>query len=170
MVAIDQRLCRMVVNRLRTPGDGDILVPQRATTLIGTTSWTTDQLDPVPIPQEHIYKMIEEGERLIPAVRRAPIKACFSSARPLVSGNVEADGREVSRGFQIFDHGRRDGLPGLFTVAGGKTTTSRIMGEQMGNLVCRLLGRAIPCRTAEVPMVSYYRYRMETHRAEVMVQ
>ncbi|HYG58237.1 MAG TPA: FAD-dependent oxidoreductase [Symbiobacteriaceae bacterium] len=170
MVALDQRLCRMVVNRLRTPGDGDICVPQRATTLLGTTSWTTDQLDPVAVPQEHIVKMITEGAKLIPAVGHTPIKTAFSSARPLVSGNVEADGREVSRGFQVFDHGRRDGLPGLFTVAGGKTTTSRVMAEQVGNQMCRAVGRNIPCRTAEIPLVPYYRYRIVADRAGVVAQ
>ncbi|MGE5591692.1 MAG: FAD-dependent oxidoreductase, partial [Bacillota bacterium] len=160
MVALDRRLNRRVVNRLRKPGDGDIIVPQRATSLIGTTSWNVDELEPVPVPRDHVVKMVEEGARLIPAVKQTPIKASFSSARPLVSGNLESDGREVSRGFQIFDHGHRDGVPGLISVSGGKTTTSRAMAEHVGNLVCRLTGRDISCRTAEVPLVPYYHYRL----------
>lgn len=160
MVALDRRLNRRVVNRLRKPGDGDIIVPQRATSLIGTTSWNVDELEPVPVPRDHVVRMVEEGARLIPVVKQTPIKASFSSARPLVSGNLESDGREVSRGFQIFDHGHRDGVPGLISVSGGKTTTSRAMAEHVGNLVCRLTGRDISCRTAEVPLVPYYHYRL----------
>ena len=160
MVALDRRLSRRVVNRLRKPGDGDIIVPQRATSLIGTTSWTVDELEPVPVPRDHIVRMVEEGARLIPAARHTPIKASFSSARPLISGNLESDGREVSRGFQTFDHGARDGIPGLVSVSGGKTTTSRAMAEHVGNLIGRLTGRDIPCRTAEVPLAPYYQYRL----------
>jgi len=169
MVATDHRLCKMVINRLRSPGDGDILVPQRATTLLGTTSWTTEQLDPVAVPRDHILKMIGEAAKLVPAVRQTPIKTAFSSARPLVSGNLEADGREVSRGFQIFDHERRDGLGGMLTVAGGKTTTSRIMGQQVGDRICRMTGREIACRTADVKMVPYYRFAVETVRKPARV-
>ncbi len=168
MVAVDRRLSRMVINRLRKPGDGDILVPQRSTTLIGTTSWRCDQLDPVPVPQEHIIRMVREGAALIPAVLETPIKTAFSSARPLVSGNLEADGREISRGFAIMDHGKRDGLSGLITVAGGKTTTSRLVGEQLGDYVCRLLGRDRPCRSAEVPLLPYYRYRLDRNRPVIV--
>lgn len=160
MVALDRRLNRAVVNRLRKPGDGDIVVPQRATSLVGTTSWTVDDLDPVPVPRDHVERLLEEGAHLIPAVKHTPIKTAFSSARPLVSGNLEGDGREVSRGFQVFDHGAWDGVPGLVSVSGGKTTTSRAMAELVGNVVCRLTARELPCHTANVPLLPYYRYRL----------
>lgn len=155
MVALEGRLTRSVVNRLRLPGDGDIVVPQRLTTLVGTTSWITEELDPVPVPWSHVETLIREGSRLIPAIASQPVKAVFASARPLVAGNLEAEGREISRGFQIFDHGR-EGAPGLITVAGGKTTTSRLMAETLGDRVCEQFGRTIPCRTAEVPLRPYY--------------
>ena len=160
MVALEKRLCHMVINRLRRPGDGDILVPQRLTTLLGTTSWKTEELDPVPVPREHIERLVLEGAKLIPACRTAPIKTAFSSARPLISGNLEGDAREVSRGFQVIDHGRLQNVHGLLTVAGGKTTTSRAMGEHVGDWICAITGRAIPCRTASAPLLPYYRYRV----------
>lgn len=159
MVALNARLTRAVVNRLRKPGDGDILVPQRQTTLLGTTSWTVEELDPVPVPREHTERLLQEGIKLLPGVARTPIKTVWSSARPLVSGNLEADGREVSRGFQVIDHGGRDGVHGLISISGGKTTTSRVMAEQVGNLVCAKVGRELPCRTAETPLAPYYAYR-----------
>ena len=38
MVVLNGRLCRMLVNRLRLPADGDIVVPNHSSTIIGTTS------------------------------------------------------------------------------------------------------------------------------------
>lgn len=161
IVAVDARLNHMVVNRLRKPGDGDIIVPQRRTSLIGTTSWIADSPDRLPVPADHIEKMIVEGARLLPAVARVPVKAALSSARPLVAGNLEGEGREISRTFQTFDHEVTDRVANFVTIAGGKTTTSRAMAETLGDLVCRKLGIDAPCRTRETPLHSYRRYRVE---------
>ena len=54
MVTLDCRLNNMVLNRLNKPSDGDIVVPQRATSTIGTTSWTVEDPDLIPIPPEHV--------------------------------------------------------------------------------------------------------------------
>ncbi|MDI3317913.1 MAG: FAD-dependent oxidoreductase [Bacillota bacterium] len=159
MVATAVRLNRRVVNRLRRPGDGDIIVPQRQASLIGTTSWTVEEPDLLEVPPEHVALLIEQGAQLIPAVRGAPLRAAFVAARPLVAGNVEESGREISRTFQTFDHESRDGVRGLITIAGGKTTTSRAMAEAAADLVCRRLGFEAPCRTAELPLRSYRLYR-----------
>jgi len=39
LVAVRGRYCNMVVNRLHASGDGDIVVPQRELSVIGTSSW-----------------------------------------------------------------------------------------------------------------------------------
>ena len=39
MVAVKGRLCNMVVSHLHPPGDGDIVVPQRRLSVVGTTQW-----------------------------------------------------------------------------------------------------------------------------------
>ena len=54
MVTLSRRLCNMVINLLAPPGDGDVVVPQRNTSLLGTTSWTVDDPDNIPIPPEHV--------------------------------------------------------------------------------------------------------------------
>ena len=42
LLAVQGRLCNMVINRLAPPGDGDIIVPQRGLSIIGTTCWLVD--------------------------------------------------------------------------------------------------------------------------------
>jgi len=153
MVTVGKRLNNMVINRLNKPSDGDIVVPQRTTSIIGTTSWPVSDPDLIPIPLEHVNKMIDQGEKLLPAVRQTPLRGVMAVARPLISkGGV--DEREVSRTFECFDH-KRDGVDGFVTISGGKTTTARAMAEKVSDIVCAKLGITAECRTRDVPLASY---------------
>ncbi|HSD84268.1 MAG TPA: FAD-dependent oxidoreductase [Anaerolineae bacterium] len=156
MVSISKRLNQMVVNRLNKPHDGDIVVPQRMTSIIGTTSWKVDDMDAIHIPQEHVDKMLEFGEKMIPALRDHPIRGVMAVARPLI-GKKSADEREVSRTFAGFDH-VHDGVENFVTISGGKTTTARGMAEKISDIVCAKLGFNAPCRTREVVLESYRNY------------
>jgi glycerol-3-phosphate dehydrogenase len=153
MVVLDGRLSNMVLNRLNKPSDGDIVVPQRATSIIGTTSWMVEDPDLIPIPPDHVTKMITQGEQLMPAVRKIPLRAEMAVARPLIVKSG-ADPREVSRTFECFDHAY-DGVEGFVTIAGGKTTTARAMAEKVTDIVCNKLSIAAACRTREVQLASY---------------
>lgn len=153
MVVLDGRLNNMVVNRLNKPSDGDIVVSQRATSIIGTTSWEVKDPDLVPIPPEHVDRMLAAGAELIPDVRRIPVRATMAAARPLIAQAV-TDGRNLSRTFNCYDHAA-DNVPGLVTIAGGKTTTSRAMAERVADVVCAKLGITVPCRTREVRLIPY---------------
>jgi glycerol-3-phosphate dehydrogenase len=156
MVTIGQRLNQMVVNRLNKPSDGDIVVPQRQTSIIGTTSWPVDDMDAIEIPQEHVEKMISMGERLIPMVRKLPIRGVMAVARPLIS-KPGVDEREVSRTFECFDH-KHDGVENFVTISGGKTTTARAMAEKASNIVCEKLGVPAECRTRDTRLESFRLY------------
>jgi glycerol-3-phosphate dehydrogenase len=153
MVTLDCRLNNMVLNRLNKPSDGDIIVPQRATCTIGTTSWKVEDPDLITIPPEHITKMIDQGEQLIPIVRKIPMRARMAVARPLIV-KKDVDERMVSRTFECFDHAY-DGVDGFVTISGGKTTTARTMAEHVSDMVCNKLGITAECRTREVPLSSY---------------
>lgn len=163
LVALEGRLANKVINHLHPPGDGDILVPQRQISLAGTTSWVAESPDQVPVPRDHVERLRELASRLVPAARFAPLRAAYSACRPLVADNVAADGREISRGFRVFNHGQS----GLFTVAGGKTATSRAMAESAGDAICAFLGVERPCRTRVTPLVSYRRFRADPWEWEV---
>ncbi len=159
MVALRGRLCNMVVNRLHPSGDGDILVPQRALTVVGTSSWVVADPDDLQIPADHVQRMEDEGSKLIPAVREASFRAAWSAARPLIGSRDQADsGRELSRTFETIDHAV-DGVEGFVTITGGKATTLRGMAEHCADVVCRKLGVDEPCRTRDtilLPHTAYY--------------
>jgi glycerol-3-phosphate dehydrogenase len=156
MVTIGQRLNQMVINRLNKPADGDIVVPQRQTSIIGTTSWPVDEMDAIEIPHEHVEKMIAMGERLIPMVRQIPIRGVMAAVRPLIATD-DQDERSVSRTFECFDH-KHDGVENFVTISGGKTTTARAMAEKVANIVCDKLGVPAECRTREVRLESFRMY------------
>ena len=121
MLALRGRLCNMVVNRLHASGDGDIVVPQRALSVVGTSSWVVDDPDDLGVPDDHVQRMIDEGSMLVPAVRDAEFRAAWSAARPLIGSRDEADsGRELSRTFKTIDHAVDDGVEGFVTITGGK--------------------------------------------------
>jgi glycerol-3-phosphate dehydrogenase len=150
MLALQGRLCNMVVNRMHRSGDGDIIVPQRALSIVGTSSWTVDDPEELDVPEDHVQRMYEEGAKLIPDVARAEFRSAWSAARPLIGSRGDADtGRELSRTFKTYDHAETDGVEGFVTITGGKATTLRGMAELCADIVCRKLGVEAECRTRE---------------------
>jgi glycerol-3-phosphate dehydrogenase len=83
------------------------------------------------------------------------MRGVFAASRPLIGRpDDESAGRELSRTFECFDH-TREGMNGLVTISGGKTTTARAMAEATADVVCRQLGVTATARTATVPLRSY---------------
>jgi glycerol-3-phosphate dehydrogenase len=157
MLAVRGRLCNMVINRLHRSGDGDIVVPQRALSVIGTSSWSVEDPDDLNVPEDHVRRMVEEGSLLIPAVREAPFRAAWSAARPLIGSKDEAadSGRELSRTFKTIDHAVEDQVEGFVTITGGKGTTLRGMAELCADVICGKLGVKEPCRTRETVLLPH---------------
>jgi glycerol-3-phosphate dehydrogenase len=155
MLAVRGRLTNMVINRLHRSGDGDIVVPQRALTVVGTSSWVVEDPDDLGIPPDHVERMVSEGSILVPAVRDAPHRSAWSAARPLIGTKEDADsGRELSRTFKTIDHAR-DGVEGFVTITGGKATTLRGMAEVCADVVCAKLSIERPCRTRETVLLPH---------------
>ena len=158
MLAVRGRLCNMVVNHLHTSGDGDIVVPQRGLSVIGTSSWVVEDPDELDVPADHVRRMVEEGSKLIPAVREAPFRAAWSAARPLIGSRDADSGRELSRTFKTIDHADEDGVEGFVTITGGKGTTLRGMAEVCANVVVHKLGIEAPCRTRDTVLLPHTAY------------
>ena len=159
LLALCGRLCDLVVNRLHAAGDGDILVPQRGLSIVGTSAWTVTDPDDLEVPEEHVAAMYREGARLVPAVASAAERAAWSAARPLIgAAGGGSGGRELSRTFRCFDHAVIDGVDGFVTITGGKATTLRAMAEAAADLVCAKLGVAAPCRTREIVLAPHGAY------------
>ena len=154
MVSIPQRINHMVIHRMYLPGDGDILVPQRQTSLLGTSSWPVNDADAIDIPREHVQRMIDLTAQMMPIVRSFRPRGVWAAARPLIGSARLGDGRELSRTFECFDHAK-EGAAGFITITGGKTVTARVMAEKVVNLVCARLGVQAECHTREVKLHSY---------------
>ena len=156
MLALRGRLCNMVVNRLHRSGDGDIIVPQRALSIVGTSSWTVEDPEELDVPEDHVRRMYEEGVKLIPAVAQAEFRAAWSAARPLIGSRGAADtGRELSRTFKTYDHAETDGVDGFLTITGGKATTLRGMAELCADVICQKLGIEAECRTRDTVLLPH---------------
>jgi len=145
------RMTHHVVNRLRPPGDGDILVPGGTVCLLGTTSTRVTDLDRVGPTIEEVDRNIREGSAMIPALAHARYTRAFSRVRPLLQNAGTAGDRAASRGFALLDHAGQN-LSNFCTITGGKLTTFRLMAQKAADLVAARLGNTAPSTTASVPL------------------
>ncbi len=156
MVAYDRRLVNRAINRLTKPSDGDIILPQRRVVVVGTTSFSVDELDYVPVFKDQVRKMLEKGAELIPAILHTRERGAYMATRPLISSG--GSGRSLTRTFKCFDHKESDNVDRFVTITGGKATTLRQMAEKTSDVVCRKLGVQAECTTKEVSLASYRDY------------
>jgi len=146
LVITNQRISNMVINRLRPPSDGDIIVPNEAVSLAGTTALSADNPDKIRVQPEEVDAIIREAGKMLPRFHSARIIRAFSGVRPLLA-SLKKDSREVSRGFQIIDHGN-----GLYSIIGGKLTTFRLMAEKMVDAIMTAFNLKRSCETAQKPL------------------
>src|SRR4051812_10330307 len=153
MIAMNHRLVNTVINRCTMPADGDILVPIRTVSVIGTTDIHSSEPDDLPVTQAEVDQMLDDGERLVPGFRQARALRVWAGVRPLFhdprAGEVK-ETRDVSRTHAVVDHQARDGVRGLLTMSGGKLTTARLMAQDIVDAMCSQLGQERPCRTRQV--------------------
>jgi len=131
-------LTRHIVNRMRPPSDGDIIVPYTAgATIAGTTARIAEDLDRIEIGGEDEEILLQECGEAIPALRAIGFSRLYASVRPLIAG--EAGLRETTRSFEIIDH-YEDDVRGFVTAVGGKLTTGRLIAENAANAIARHIG------------------------------
>jgi len=154
MIAMNHRLVNTVVNRCQMPTDGDIIVPIRTVSVVGTTDKHTDDPDDHTVLQSEVDAMLDEGEKLVPGFRQARALRVWTGVRPLFEDakESETETRDVTRAHALLDHQQRDGVSGFVTITGGKLTTFRLMAEQTVDAVCKALGVEQSCKTAIEPL------------------
>jgi len=145
---------------VRSPRDNRVVWPIPALdeelVYIGTTD--TDYagaLDHVTATDDDIDYLLEVANFTIPdaALDRTHIVATWAGLRPLIQPEGSMAASSVSREQQIITSPR-----GLLTIAGGKLTTSRVMGRQVIDAAIERLGanfglRGVPrSRSASVPI------------------
>ena len=160
MLVTHTRITERVINRLRHPTDGDILVPGGTVSIFGTTSERAESPDLIYPEIHEIDHMIEEGATMLPVLETTRYIRAYCGVRPLLAGEDTGDDRNVSRGFVLIDHaeiGHR--IDNLVTITGGKLTTHRLMAEKAADLICRRLDVQKPCSTHEEPLPDFHNTR-----------
>ncbi len=153
MLAVQGRISDMVLSRLAPPGDGDILVPQRGLSIIGTTQSLADNPDCILPDKKEAAFLLERADELAPGFSKRPVHAVWAAARPL-AGRTSGDGREISRDFAVLSHAE-EGVAGMASLIGGKATVLRAMAEKAADLVCKELGLDAVCRTRDYVLPSW---------------
>jgi len=156
MVAMNIRWVNTVINRLRPPSDGDILVPVGTVCVLGTTSIRTEDPADKRVEVWEVSKILNEADPVVPGIRHGRALRAWAGVRPLYEPPAELaqaeTGHDVSRRFAVIDHTERDGMRGFVTVVGGKLTTCRLMAEHAVDVVCKQLGISARCTTADEPL------------------
>lgn len=151
LLVTNDRITDRVINRLRPPADGDILVPGGTVSVLGTTSLRTDNLENVLPTVNEVNCNIADGAKMVPNLATVRYIRAFSRVRPLLQSSGKQDDRNVTRGYALFDH-LSQGLSNFCTITGGKLTTYRLMAEKTADLVAARLGIDQVSTTATTPL------------------
>jgi len=149
----DRRISNCALGVEAIDGRDLLLVPHANQTILGTTD---DDFygDPehLEVTEDEVEYILQAFERVLPSIRQHRIAHANAAVRPTLYGwrRYEDD---LSREYEVFDHGARDGVPGLVTIAGGKMSMFRKMAEDTVDVLLRVLGRPfVPCSTHTTPL------------------
>ena len=152
MVVINRRFTKSVINRLREPSDGDIVVPFFNDSIIGTTAFIVDDPEKFEIDKDDISFLQKAGSEMIPILANYPVYRYYAGVRPLIAVGNETDSRKASRDFKIFDHSKTDEVEGIISIIGGKLSTSRLMAKEIGDFVCKKFNSNVDSKTEKIKL------------------
>ena len=129
------------------------ILPWRGHSLLGTTDTAfTLPPDQVGVSEGDIAGFLDFINAHLPSAHltRSDVEFFYAGLRPLVDDGT-GDTYGASRRSELIDHGKSDGLDGLFSAVGGKWTTSRELAEKVVDTITAKLGHAVrPCPTANL--------------------
>ncbi|MDH4263064.1 MAG: glycerol-3-phosphate dehydrogenase/oxidase [Spirochaetia bacterium] len=132
------------------------IIPWLNYTLIGTTDDKfTGDLDDVKVTKSEAQELLNLVKSYYPAdVGLSSVVHAYAGIRPLVVGDENESTYSVSRKHEIIDHQKTDNIAGLFSVIGGKWTTSRALAEIMIDRVFKKSNKNfIKSKTKNTPLV-----------------
>ncbi len=153
----------IVLDRSFLPGQAAIMVPHtddgrvmfaipwHDVAVVGTTDTAIEKvsLEPRPLPGEVEFILETANRYLSRAATASDIRSVFAGIRPLASNGETGDRSTLSRDHSILI----DPDSGLLTVAGGKWTTQRRMGEDVIDQASMLAGlEPAACVTQDLPI------------------
>jgi len=141
MVVYEGRLVNSVINRMREPSDGDIILPYGSVSIVGTTAVMVDDPNNFSVEDEDIKMMIDDAAVVMPYIKNHRYKRIYYSIRPLSEDeDMETDSRKVSRSFKIAKNSKASNV---LTVKGGKFTTGRLIGESVARMISSETGERV---------------------------
>lgn len=84
LLVTSDRITQRVINRLRPPGDGGILVPGGTVSLLGATSVQIDAPDLAHPSIPEIDRIVDQASQMIPMLESARYIRAYSGVRPLI--------------------------------------------------------------------------------------
>lgn len=123
----------------RSDGRLFFVIPWLGYSLVGTTD-TDYRGDPADAAatKEDVRYLVGEARRVFPGGEFDEVHYAYAGVRALVRIEHVSEGK-VSRKHAVHDHARRDGVPGIISVVGGKVTGYRAIAEEVGDVVARKL-------------------------------
>lgn len=152
----------LVLDKSFSPGDTAIMVPHtddgrviflvpwHGRVLVGTTDTALDApaAEPRPLDEEIEFLLEHAGRYLTRDPKRSDVLSAFTGIRPLIRTQGTDRTASLSR-----DHHLTISQSGLVTIAGGKWTTYRKMGEDTVTQAARLGGLpSRSCKTENLPL------------------
>jgi glycerol-3-phosphate dehydrogenase len=150
-LVLDRRITNYAVATQAPDGRDIFIEPWENLTLIGTTDDDYyGDLDDIPVTHDEAEYLLEGIEKVLPGVRRHRIITTWAGIRPTLYEYGKIEDR-LTREHKIYDHAG-EGCPGLWSIAGGKLASFRLMAEEAADAVCRFLGIPAGCRTGKIPL------------------
>lgn len=119
--------------------------------LIGTTDFPyKGNLDEIVADADEVAYLKAEAARIFPQAT-LEVLYTYSGVRPLPYAQGTQAGK-ITRKHIILDHGRHEGMKGLFSIIGGKLTTFRSLAEEAVDHLSRFLGQKGQSQTRKRPL------------------
>jgi glycerol-3-phosphate dehydrogenase len=151
-LVFERRISNLAVYARGVDGRDMFTFPHEQNSMAGTTDDDFyGDLDRLEATGDEVAYVFEAMERSIPSIRQHRVVHTTEGVRPtLYAFGCSED--DLSRDYAVIDHGARDGVPGLYTIAGGKLAAYRLMAEDASDRLCAALGVHGPCLTATTPL------------------
>ncbi len=119
-------------------------VPWHGVTMVGTyCRLHAGRVERIQVMDQDINSFIDDINNAFPpaCITREDVALVHAGLLPIEAGSEMWPEPEPLRHYRLIDHGRKDGIEGLFTVLGVKYTTARDVAEKTINKVLGKLGK-----------------------------
>ena len=130
-----------------------MIIPWQGKSLIGTTDeFYKGNLERIRCTRDEVARMVAEVNEVLPSskLQVEEVDRAYAGCRPLIA-KEGVSSLDLSRHWEIVDHGN-EGAGGVYSVVGGKLTTSRSVAMHVINRVEHHLGQRAPSPTQTMPI------------------